>query len=96
MFAAVLLLLPVLPAALGRPAYGRRDLVVRGQLEAPPVGFVATDIPATGSIKLTVAMHQNNIDGLHSAVLDISDPTSPNYRKHLSKSEVISVARSNR
>ena len=94
MHAAVLLLLSTFSAALGRPTHDR-GLVVRSQLETPPVGYVAADAPTGESIKLTVAMPQNNVAGLHSAVLGVSDPSLANYRRHLSKSEVIFVARRN-
>ncbi|RPD64099.1 family S53 protease-like protein [Lentinus tigrinus ALCF2SS1-7] len=33
-------------------------------------------------------MPQNNVSGLHAALLDVSNPSSPNYGKHLSKDEV--------
>ena len=39
-------------------------------------------------IGLVVGLRSANIIGLHNALLDISDPTSPNYGKHLSSDEV--------
>ena len=40
------------------------------------------------TVTLTFALPPTNIDGLHAALMDVSDPASPNYGKHLSKSEV--------
>ncbi|KAI0788230.1 subtilisin-like protein [Fomes fomentarius] len=40
------------------------------------------------SIELTLGLPPSNVEGLHAALLDVSDPDSPNYGKYLSKSEV--------
>ena len=40
------------------------------------------------TVTLTFALPPNNSDGLHAALMDVSDPASPKYGKHLSKSEV--------
>ena len=42
----------------------------------------------SSSIELTLGLPPTNIEGLHAALLDVSDPKSPNYGKHLSKAEV--------
>ncbi|KAI0752884.1 peptidase S8/S53 domain-containing protein [Daedaleopsis nitida] len=40
------------------------------------------------SISLTLALPSSNMDGLHAALMDVSDPKSSKYGKHLSKAEV--------
>ncbi len=40
------------------------------------------------SIELTLGLPPSNVEGLHAALLDVSDPSSHNYGKYLSKSEV--------
>ncbi|KAI0331459.1 family S53 protease-like protein [Cubamyces sp. BRFM 1775] len=43
---------------------------------------------STSTLQLTLVLPPTNIDGLHAALYDVSDPKSPNYGKHLSKSDV--------
>lgn len=43
------------------------------------------------SICLTFALNPHNMNGLHAALMHVSDPASPNYGKHLSKDEVSTV-----
>ena len=88
MIAAGLLDFALIPITLARPTYDRRDMVVRRELSGPPSGFVAGDTAPSGEIRLTLVMPQNNITGLHAALLDLSNPSSANYRRHLSKAEV--------
>ncbi|RDX41880.1 family S53 protease [Lentinus brumalis] len=40
------------------------------------------------SISLTFGLPPTNIEGLHAALYDVSDPTSSNYGKYLTKAEV--------
>ncbi|RPD75592.1 family S53 protease-like protein [Lentinus tigrinus ALCF2SS1-7] len=65
-------------------------LAVRSSRAAPPAGFAALD--TTGDpirvLRLSVALPLGNVDGLHSALLDVSDPKSANYGRHKSKTEV--------
>lgn len=44
-----------------------------------------------GGIGMAVGLRPLNITGLHSALLDISDPSSLNYGKHLSSDEVCAL-----
>ena len=88
MFAAGLLSFTFFAVALGRPALDSHDLVTRSQHDATPSGYVQGSAPSDSTIRLTIAMPQNNMSGLHAALLDVSDPDSPNYGKHLSKDEV--------
>lgn len=90
MYAAVLLVFFLLPITLGRPSHDRRGLVVRSQLSGPPSGFISGGSPASGSVKLTMALPQSNATGLHQALLDVSNPSSSSYRQHLTKAQVIS------
>ncbi|RPD54221.1 family S53 protease [Lentinus tigrinus ALCF2SS1-7] len=40
------------------------------------------------SISLTLGLPPTNMNGLHTALYDVSDPASPNYGKYLTKAEV--------
>ena len=40
---------------------------------------------------VVIAIHQNNIDKLRDILEDVSDMSSPNYGKHLTKEEVASM-----
>ncbi|KAI0718016.1 subtilisin-like protein [Cerioporus squamosus] len=88
MLAAGLLSFTFFAVTLGRPASDSHDLVTRSQHDVTPAGFIEGGAPSEGMVRLTIAMPQNNITGLHAAVLDVSDPYSPNYGKHLSKDEL--------
>ncbi len=80
---AVSFLVALLVAALLVGVHGRQTTVV------PRSKFVPLrPASSTLSIQLTLALPPTNIDGLHAVLYDVSDPKSPNYGKHLSKSEV--------
>ncbi|CDO69677.1 hypothetical protein BN946_scf184851.g65 [Trametes cinnabarina] len=67
------------------------SLGVRGRQTTVPLkpNFVPLrPAPATSSVQLTLGLTAANIDGLHAALYDVSDPKSANYGKHLSKTEV--------
>ncbi|RDX44370.1 subtilisin-like protein [Lentinus brumalis] len=91
MVAAGLYLLLLLPFSLSRPAGSfKSKLVVRSSRATPPAGFVPlalADDPGR-TLRLTVALPQGNVAGLHAALLDVSDPKSANYGRHTSKSDV--------
>ncbi len=88
MLAAGLLSFILFAVALGRPPSDSHELITRSQHDVTPSGFIEGGAPSDGIVRLTVAMPQSNIGGLHTALLDVSDPYSPNYGKHLSKDEV--------
>ncbi|RPD57829.1 family S53 protease [Lentinus tigrinus ALCF2SS1-7] len=44
--------------------------------------------PSDSAVTLTLALPPTNIEGLHTALYDVSNPASPKYGKHLSKAEV--------
>ncbi|RDX50913.1 subtilisin-like protein [Lentinus brumalis] len=88
MLAAGLLSFILFAVALGRPASDSHELITRSQHDVTPSGFIEGEAPSDGIVRLTVAMPQSNISGLHTALLDVSDPYSPNYGKHLSKDEL--------
>ncbi|RDX41878.1 family S53 protease [Lentinus brumalis] len=80
---AVSFLVALLVAALSVGVHGRQTTVV------PRSKFVPLrPASSTLSIQLTLALPPTDVDGLHAALYDVSDPKSPNYGKHLSKSEV--------
>jgi len=54
-----------------------------------PAGFAHLGAAAADKfIPLRVALVPNNIGGLEKILNDVSDPSSPNYGKHLSKEKV--------
>ncbi|TFY82909.1 hypothetical protein EWM64_g1103 [Hericium alpestre] len=59
----------------------RRDSVPNGFAHAGPA-------PDDHVLNLRLALVQNNIDGLHQKLYDVSKPKSASYGKHLSKAEV--------
>ncbi|KAI0738970.1 peptidase S8/S53 domain-containing protein [Daedaleopsis nitida] len=69
------------------------SFVVRSQLSTPPHGFVLhkshsfTALPDE-LVQLTLALPQINAGGLHAALLDVSDPASENYGRHLTREAV--------
>ena len=57
--------------------------------DSAPAGFTFNGTaPSTDVLKLRIALKQNNIDGLIEKLYDVSDPSSKNYRKWLTKDEV--------
>ncbi|KAI0823279.1 peptidase S8/S53 domain-containing protein [Trametes gibbosa] len=55
----------------------------------PPRGFLRSLKPLVQPdvLNFTLALVSRNVTGLHAALLDVSDPASANYGKHLSKAE---------
>ena len=82
------LLFFLLPVVLGRPATTPLELVVRSERPSPPVGFSKGAVLPEETIRLTIAMVQPNVSGLQNALLDVSNPSSANHGRHLSKDEV--------
>ncbi|PSR87075.1 hypothetical protein PHLCEN_2v5245 [Hermanssonia centrifuga] len=57
--------------------------------EEVPKGFVQQGAaPPDTVLNMRIALTQNDIDGLHEALMDVSTPSSPLYGQHLSKSKV--------
>ncbi|KAI0064302.1 family S53 protease [Artomyces pyxidatus] len=66
-----------------------RDMLLHDRRDAAPRGFVKSGpAPADSEIKLRLALKQTDIEGLQSALIDVSTPKSANYGNHLSKEEV--------
>ncbi|KAL7277316.1 subtilisin-like protein [Trametes coccinea BRFM310] len=89
MVAAGLLLLSLLPLALGRPSSESASMVVRSPQKPIPAGFghrLQTTQPAI--LKFVLALKPGNTSGLIQSLLDVSDPASSKYGQHLSKAEV--------
>ncbi|KAI0738976.1 Pro-kumamolisin, activation domain-containing protein [Daedaleopsis nitida] len=76
--------------AIPGPTSSGGRLAVRSQLDSLPAGFKIHNLAVLPDelIRLTFAIPQANVSGLHAALLDVSDPASPNYGRHLSKQEV--------
>ena len=66
-----------------------RNMKVHESLESAPDGFsLRGAAQADQSLKLRLALVQSNFDELERRLYDVSTPSSANYGKHLSKSEV--------
>ncbi|THG98674.1 hypothetical protein EW026_g3567 [Hermanssonia centrifuga] len=88
MVASTLFLLSLFTLALGNPL-SRRIMQVHESRGEVPEGFVQQGAaPPDTVLKMRIALTQNNIDGLHEALMDVSTPSSPLYGQHLSKSKV--------
>ncbi|KAI0738969.1 peptidase S8/S53 domain-containing protein [Daedaleopsis nitida] len=90
MVAAGLLVLSLLPFVLARPALEASRPAVKDSHHTTPPAFLPTEINLVpgGMLRLTVAMPQGNVTGLHAALMDVSDPKNDNYGHHLTKAEV--------
>ena len=69
----------------------RSELVPRSQLSSIPSGFSLNAkalVLDDHILHLTIGLPSNNVEALHSTLLDVSDPSSPKYGQHLSKAEV--------
>jgi tripeptidyl-peptidase-1 len=54
-----------------------------------PLGWKQSERPdANTPLLLHIAVKQQNLDVLHDTLFDVSDPTSPNYGKHLTAKQV--------
>ena len=87
---AALFVFSLMTLTLGRPSVTRSEMVVRDEHPSIPKGYSAGgDAPLPGdTLRLTLAMPQTNVSGLHAALMDVSDPASESYGRHLSKAEV--------
>ena len=88
MVAAGLLALSLLPFALGRPHFD--SPLVQRSIGGLPLGFSRREhgVPLPPGIHLIIGLPQLNISDLELALSDVSDPNSPKYGQHLSKSDV--------
>ncbi|KAI0693683.1 family S53 protease [Cerioporus squamosus] len=69
--------------ALSLGVHGRQTTV------APKANFVPLHpASASSTLHLTLVLPPANIDGLHAALYDVSNPKSASYGKHLSKADV--------
>ncbi|TBU39062.1 Pro-kumamolisin, activation domain-containing protein [Dichomitus squalens] len=85
MVAAALLFLSLLSSAMSRPnppSTSTHRAIARG----------GTRVILPPFLSMFIALPPSNITGLQQSLLDISDPTSPNYGSHLSKDVAESFA----
>lgn len=69
---------------------GHSNMLIHASKSAVPTGFTKTGTaPANQVIPLRIALVQNNIVGLEKVLYDVSTPGNSDYRKHLSKEEVL-------
>lgn len=92
-WAAVAAVNPVSCDAPGRRldphGYSDSSLNVHEARSSVPLGFVNTGpAPAEEILKLRFALAQSTPDAVVDALYKVSDPKSPQYGQHLSKSEV--------
>ena len=69
----------------------RTVYISRLSREAPPDGFKLRESPIPPQdtmLRMIIGMPQNNWTGVERALLDISDPYSPNYGNHWSRDQV--------
>ena len=90
MVAAGLLVLSLFSLALGAPAASGDDtLKVFRKRHSVPTGFsYKQKADEAQTLTLRLALVQGNTTGLETTLYDVSNPTSANYGKHLSKAEV--------
>ena len=87
MVASGLLLASLVTFALGKPTPG--NLKVHETRKGAPTGFSLTgSADPKQTLKLRLALTQSNTAELERKLYDVSTPSSANYGKHLSKSEV--------
>ncbi|PIL33248.1 hypothetical protein GSI_04698 [Ganoderma sinense ZZ0214-1] len=87
MVASGLILASLVTFALGKPA--ARNLKPHESLDGAPSGFSHTgSADPNQTLKLRLALVQGNVAELERQLYDVSTPSSSNYGKHLSKSEV--------
>ncbi|OSX61674.1 hypothetical protein POSPLADRAFT_1070312 [Postia placenta MAD-698-R-SB12] len=68
-----------------------RNFQLHEARDAAPSGFVLSGpADSDATIRLRIALVQNNVDGLVDALYSVSDPTSESYGQHLSRDEVAS------
>ncbi|KAI0690231.1 peptidase S8/S53 domain-containing protein [Cerioporus squamosus] len=85
-----LIVLVILQASRCVLSFPHDDHRIHHRLSFLPAGYAPHDTAPhpDQDIRLTIAMPQVNESGLYSALLDVSDPASKNYRRHLSALEV--------
>ena len=72
---------------------GRSVRIPKSRRDAAPTSFtLAGTASADQPLTLKIALTQSNPSGLEEVLYDVSTPSSPNYRQHLSKEEVSSKA----
>ncbi|KAI0696966.1 family S53 protease-like protein [Cerioporus squamosus] len=83
MLSTPFIILAFLSASLATPVQRR------AQPDVATRGFVAIgQASQEATVPLTFGLPMADRDGLHAALMDVSDPASPNYGKYLSKAEV--------
>lgn len=89
MVAAGLLLASLASLVLGSPIQSENGMRVLGRRDNPPSAFSWTSLATPETVlNLKFALAQSDPAGLEQALYDVSDPTSANYGKHLTKEAV--------
>ena len=67
----------------------KRDMRLHERRDGVPEGFTSKGpAPENATLRLRIALVQNNIEGLQTELMDVSTPSSPQYGQWLSKEEV--------
>ncbi|KAH9941656.1 subtilisin-like protein [Epithele typhae] len=91
---AALFVFSLVTLSLGRPSIiTRSEMIVRDEHPAVPKGYSPSGpAPAANqTLRFMLAMPQTNVPALHDALMDVSDPDSANYGRHLSKAQVAAL-----
>ncbi len=67
----------------------KRDMRLHERRDGVPEGFTGKGLaPGNATLRLRIALAQNDIEGLQTKLMDVSTPNSPQYGQWLSKEEV--------
>ncbi|TBU25604.1 subtilisin-like protein [Dichomitus squalens] len=93
MLAAGLLFPSLISHVLGG-AVPRSDLKPRSLLHSIPSGYSPSElwVPGDDVIRLTVGIPPKDASSLYATLLDVSDPSSSNYGRHLTRDEVAQLS----
>ncbi len=87
MISPTFLLASLVTLVLDKPA--AHTFQLHESVEGPPSGFsLAGSADPDRMLSMRVALVRSNVDELERRLYDVSTPSSANYGKHLSKSEV--------
>lgn len=86
---ALTVLPPFLLLALASPHSKRDTMRLHERRDCVPEGFTSNGpAPGNATLRLRIALVQNDIEGLKTKLMDISTPNSPRYGRWLTKDEV--------
>ncbi len=89
-YAFIALALPFLAAtSLGAPT---SNYVVHESRDFLPTGWVKSlKVDGRQRIPMKFGLKQSNIENMDNILMDVSDPTSPNYGNHMNAQQVVDL-----